>query len=64
MRVNGNEIILYGENTLKDFLEREGYDIMRVAVEKNGVIVPRSRFESELLDADDRLEIIAFIGGG
>ena len=36
----------------------------RVAVEVNGQIVPRSRWEaSELLEAD-RLEVVHFVGGG
>lgn len=64
MKVNGEEMALGGECTLKSFLEREGYAIGRVAVERNGVIVPRSRYETETLDENDRLEIVTFVGGG
>jgi len=64
MRVNGEEMELNGGHTLKDFLTREGYDITRIAVEKNGVIIPRASFESEILDENDRLEIVTFVGGG
>ena len=64
MRVNGEEKILGGECTLKAFLEREGYAADRVAVEKNGGIIPKIRFENELLCENDRLEIVAFVGGG
>ena len=64
MRVNGEEKNLSGENTLKDFLVREGYDITRIAVEKNGGIIPKADFESEMLDENDRLEIVTFVGGG
>jgi sulfur carrier protein len=36
----------------------------RIAVERNGEIVPKSRFvQTELLDAD-RLEIVIAVGGG
>ncbi|MCL2409368.1 MAG: sulfur carrier protein ThiS [Oscillospiraceae bacterium] len=64
MRVNGDEKSLNGVYTLKDFLAREGYDITRIAVEKNGVIIPKTSFESETLDENDRLEIVTFVGGG
>jgi sulfur carrier protein len=36
----------------------------RVALERNGEIVPRSRFESEPLAEGDRLEIVVAVGGG
>jgi len=36
----------------------------RVALERNGEIVPRSRFPAEMLGDGDRLEIVAAVGGG
>ncbi len=36
----------------------------RVALEKNGEIVPRSRFGAERLADGDRLEIVVAVGGG
>ncbi len=36
----------------------------RVAVERNGEIVPRSLHASTLLEAGDRLEIVIAVGGG
>ena len=36
----------------------------RIAVELNGEIVPRSRFESTLLSNGDRMEIVTAVGGG
>lgn len=36
----------------------------KVAVERNGEIVPRSTLETAPLGADDRLEIVHFVGGG
>jgi len=62
--VNGSEVILNKARTLKDFLESEGYIIDRVAVEKNGRIVPKSLYASVMLNDGDRLEIVSFVGGG
>ncbi|GGG71773.1 sulfur carrier protein ThiS [Edaphobacter dinghuensis] len=36
----------------------------RVAVEHNGVIVPRSAWAQTSVTADDRLEVVHFVGGG
>jgi sulfur carrier protein len=36
----------------------------RVAVEKNGEIVPRSRFSDTALADGDTLEIVVAVGGG
>lgn len=36
----------------------------RVAVERNGEIVPRGAHASTLLNDGDRLEIVAAVGGG
>jgi len=36
----------------------------RVALERNGEIVPRSRYGDETLADGDRLEIVVAVGGG
>lgn len=46
---------------LLDELELAG---KRVAVEKNGEIVPRSRYLDTRLADGDRLEIVVAVGGG
>ena len=51
MKVNGISQNLSERVTLRCFLERNGYDCTRVAVERNGEIVPRGSFGDILLDA-------------
>ncbi len=36
----------------------------RVAIERNGEIVPRSRHDAEMVNDGDRLEIVVAVGGG
>jgi sulfur carrier protein len=36
----------------------------RLAVERNGEIVPRSRFAAEALADGDRIEVVVAVGGG
>lgn len=36
----------------------------RIAIERNGEIVPRSRFDEQALADGDRIEIVVAVGGG
>ncbi|MEK6591905.1 MAG: sulfur carrier protein ThiS [Pseudomonadota bacterium] len=36
----------------------------RIALERNGEIVPRSRFPEQMLMDGDKLEIVVAVGGG
>ena len=36
----------------------------RIAVERNGEIVPKSRYAQTRIAAGDRLEVVAAVGGG
>ena len=45
-------------------VDRLGYTGKRIAVERNGEIVPRSRHAETLLDDGDRLEIVVAVGCG
>jgi sulfur carrier protein len=50
--------------TVADLIGELSLTGKRVAVEKNGEIVPRSRYDQSRLAPGDRLEIIAAVGGG
>lgn len=63
IRINGEELEL-AEVSLKSYLEEEGYDVRRIAVECNGIIIPKSQFETVILHAGDVVEIVSFVGGG
>ena len=45
-------------------LEGMGLAGKRVAVERNGEIVPKGRHAETLLAAGDRIEIVVAVGGG
>ena len=46
---------------LVDALELAG---KRLAIERNGEIVPRTRFPEERLSDGDRIEVVIAVGGG
>lgn len=64
MKVNGENCVFTPEMTVQSLLEQRGHDPKRVAVEKNGQIVPRARFAEETLHEDDVIEVVQFVGGG
>jgi sulfur carrier protein len=45
-------------------IETLGYAGKRIAVERNGEIVPRGRHAETLLADGDKLEIVVAVGGG
>lgn len=50
--------------TVAGLLEREGLLGKRVAVERNGMIVPKSQHATTPVAAGDTLEIVVAVGGG
>ena len=50
--------------TLPQLLAADGYDTKRLAVEKNGEIVPKSQYDKTVLQDGDYLEVVRFVGGG
>lgn len=61
---NGEPCTIPDGLTVAEFLAERGLDPLVVVVERNGEIVPRSRFGELRLVADDRLEVVHFVGGG
>ena len=64
MRVNGKEVVLSSNQRLLDFLNSQQYDPKKIAIERNGEIVPKAIYHQVILDNEDRLEIVRFVGGG
>ena len=61
--INGKQVAVYG-CSLQAYLEQEGFSKEHIAVELNGQIIPRSCYAKVKLKADDKLEIVRFVGGG
>lgn len=53
-----------GGTSLLAYLTQAGYDPAKVAVERNGDIVPRVRYGQTILADGDAVEIVQFVGGG
>ena len=64
VKVNGTERDYRPGMSVLQLLEEMGYSITRVAVEKNGEIVPKNRLSDTYLEDEDSLEVVSFVGGG
>ncbi len=62
--VNGDPKSVEADTTVWNFLSDLGFDPMKVAVERNLVIVSKSTFKEVSIQEGDQLEIVHFIGGG
>lgn len=63
VKINGELLDAEGK-TLTKYLENAGYQMQRVAVEKNGEIVPKAEYSDTVLKNGDSIEIVSFVGGG
>lgn len=50
--------------TISTYLDEKGYDPQRVAVEIGGEILPKIAYSCTVMNAEDSVEIVAFVGGG
>ncbi|MDA0983993.1 MAG: sulfur carrier protein ThiS [Proteobacteria bacterium] len=62
--VNGAEQRLDAPLAVSELVARMALAGRRIAVERNGEIVPRSAHGSTLVTDGDRLEIVVAVGGG
>ena len=62
--VNGEARRVEAPVSLVDLVHALGLDGKRIAIERNGEIVPKSLYARTRVEAGDRLEIVAAVGGG
>ena len=64
IQMNGEGHDCPENTTLPSFLELAGLNPRLIAVEYNGEILHRQFWETTILQAGDRLEIVTIVGGG
>ena len=64
LRINGAERRFFRPLTVRELVGELGFEGKRVAIERNGEIVPRSRYGEVALVDGDRLEVVVAVGGG
>jgi len=64
IRINGEHRRVPGQISVTELLNELGLDPLRVAVERNLEIVPRSSLAAVQVEDGDDYEIVHFVGGG
>ncbi len=64
LNVNGERLEFAANPRVADLVAKLELEGKKIAVERNGEIVPRSRFPDTWLADGDRLEIVVAVGGG
>ncbi len=62
--INGEALTLSAPLSVAALLDSRNLTGKRVAVERNGEIVPKSRHAETLLTTGDHIEIVVAVGGG
>ena len=63
VKINGVEENVAGK-TVAEYLAGTEYVLGRVAVERNGQIVPKAKYAQTVLADGDSVEVVGFVGGG
>ncbi len=64
LTINGEMRQIPAHSTVASLIDLLGYTGKRIALERNGEIVPRSTFSSVSLAAGDQIEVVVAVGGG
>ncbi len=64
IQLNGKKVIIQSDYSLFDLLKKYNLINKKVAIEHNGVIIPKVNYKKKNLKNNDKVEIVHFIGGG
>ena len=64
IQLNGDPYEINSGTNLNELLNKLKIQKNKVAVEVNGTIVDKNKYTNLILNKDDKVEIVHFIGGG
>ncbi|MFD3156240.1 sulfur carrier protein ThiS [Haloimpatiens sp. FM7330] len=64
MIINGKEMDFESQITIEKMLEKLNVSKDKVVVEVNFEIIPKEKYKDRVLNKEDKVEIVAFVGGG
>ena len=64
IQLNGKKISIKLKLTIYELLKRFKLNNKKVAIEHNGIIIPKKNHKRKILKNKDKLEVVHFIGGG
>ena len=64
IKLNGRAIRVDKGTNLDLLIKKFKYPLNKIAIEKNNLIVEKKKIKKIILKANDKIEIVHFIGGG
>lgn len=63
MTING-EKLEYNELKFTQYLQQKGLKAEFIALELNGKIISKDKFDTLIIKKNDKAEVVSFVGGG
>ena len=64
IQLNGKKISINTNFSVRDLIKKYKLKEQKIAIELNGVILPKQNYIKKKLKNNDKIEIVQFIGGG
>ena len=64
IKINGREETIEKSKNIAELIASKNLSPERIVVEHNFKIVPRESWENSLLNENDSIEVVSFVGGG
>ena len=64
IQLNGKKVVIKSNYSVFDLLKRYKLTNKKIAIEHNGIIIPKINYKKKFLKNKDRVEVVTFIGGG
>ncbi len=64
IQLNGKTLKINNNLSIKDLLKKYKLNERKIAIELNGIILPKQNYKKKKIKNKDKIEIVQFIGGG
>lgn len=64
IQLNGKRISIHTNFSVRDLLKKYKLKEKKIAIELNGIILPKHHYGKKKLKNNDKIEVVQFIGGG
>ena len=64
IQLNGKKVNIRSNYSILDLLKKYKLINKKIAIEHNGIIIPKVNYKKKYLKNNDKVEIVHFIGGG
>ena len=64
IQLNGKKVNIRSNYSILDLLKKYKLINKKIAIEHNGIIIPKTQYKRKNLKNNDKIEVVHFIGGG